>query len=83
MENYSGWMNMNSNQYYFLYGIIRKHKPKNCLEVGVAEGGSSILILNAIKDIKDSKLVPLDLNTNFYLNSIYKTGYRVKQYFPE
>ena len=83
MENYSGWMNMNSNQYYFLNGIIRKHKPKNCLEVGVAEGGSSILILNAIKDINDSKLVSLDLKTNFYINRMYKTGYRVKQYFPE
>jgi len=83
MEKNAGWMHMSSNQYYFINGIIRKHKPKNCLEIGIAEGGSSILILNAIKDIKDSKLVSLDLKTNFYLNGSYKTGYRVKRYFPE
>ena len=83
MEKKAGWMYMNSNQYYLINGIIRKHKPKMCLEVGVALGGSSILILNAIKDIKDSSLVSLDLNTNLYFNSRYKTGYRVKMYSPE
>ena len=57
---------MSPNQYFFINGIIRKHRPQNCLEVGVAEGGSSILILNAIKDIKNSKLVSLDLNKNFF-----------------
>ena len=31
---------------YFINGIIRKNKLKNCLEIGVAQGGSSILILN-------------------------------------
>ena len=79
----AGWMFQSSNQYYFINGIIRKHKPKTCLEIGVANGGSSILILNAIKDIKNSKLISLDLNTNLYCDPKYKTGYRVKQYFPE
>ena len=83
MKRDAGWMNMNSNQYYLINGIIRKHKPKSCLEVGVAEGGSSIIILNAIKDIKNSSLISLDLNTNFYLNPSHKTGYRVEKYFPE
>ena len=74
---------MSSNQYHLINGIIRKHKPKNCLEVGVAHGGSSILILNAIKDIKDSRLVSLDLNSRLYINNKYLTGYRVNKYFPE
>ena len=74
---------MGKKQYSFINGIIRKHRPKNCLEVGVASGGSSVLILNAIKDIKGAKLISLDLNTNFYLNPYYKTGYRVKRFFPE
>ena len=46
----------------FINGIIRKNKLKNCLEIGVARGGSSILILNSIKDIENSVLVSLDLN---------------------
>ena len=83
MKEKAGWMYMSQNQYFLINGIIRKHKPKDCLEVGVAEGGSSILILNAIKDIEDSQLISLDLYSNFYLNPNNKTGYRVQKYFPK
>ena len=69
--------------YFSIKRAIRKNKPKNCLEVGVANGGSSILILNAIKDIENSFLVSLDLNNEVYNNINKKTGYRVKQFFPE
>ena len=76
-------MQLYGNQPYFLNGLIRKFKPKNCLEIGVANGGSSILILNAIKDIPDSSLISLDLNTQLYYDQSNKTGYRVNQFFPE
>ena len=78
----SGWL-LGGNQSYFINGLIRKFKPKNCLEIGVANGGSSILILNAIKDIQDSCLISLDLNTQLFTDKSKKTGYRVNQYFPE
>lgn len=83
MKNEAGWMYTSDTQYYLMNGIIRKHRPKNCLEVGVARGGSSILILNAIRDIDNSRLVSLDLNTNYYMNKSLLTGYRVRQFFPE
>ena len=60
MIKYSGWY-LSKNEPYFINGIIRKFKPKKCLEIGVARGGSSIIILNALKDINDSFLVSLDL----------------------
>ena len=82
MINYSSWQLAN-DQPYFINGIIRKYKPKKCLEIGVAFGGSSIVILNAIKDIKNSFLISLDLNEVLYCNDKYKTGYRVFKYFPE
>ena len=41
------------------------------------------MILNAIKDILDSSLISLDLNTQLYFDKSKKTGYRVNQYFPE
>ena len=67
----------------FINGLIRKNRLKKCLEIGVARGGSSILILNAIKDLDDSILVSLDLNKELF-NSPHKlTGYRVNKYFPE
>ncbi len=51
------------NQPEFLNGLIRKFKPKKILEIGVSKGGSSIIILNAIKDIKDSHLYSIDLSS--------------------
>ena len=67
----------------FINGIIRKNKLKNCLEIGVAHGGSSIVILNAIKDIEKSVLVSLDLYKEFYHDPSKLTGYKVKEQFPE
>ena len=82
MKKNAGWQ-LQNNEPYFLNGIIRKFKPKKCLEIGVARGGSSIIILNAIKDIKDSFLISLDLNIKFYGNNGEETGYNVKRHFPE
>lgn len=48
----------------------------------MSRGGSSILILNAIKDIKGSHLVSLDLNTIYYRDNSKQTGWRVKRFFP-
>lgn len=65
------------NQREFLNGIIRKFKPKKVLEIGVSKGGSSIIILNAIKDIKNSRLYSIDLNSKKVVAMC------VKEYFPE
>ena len=78
----SGWL-LTLNDAYFINGLIRKFKPKKCLEVGVARGGSSIIILNAIKDISDSILISIDLNTKLFIDKTKETGYAVKQFFPE
>lgn len=50
------------NQKEFLNGVIRKFRPRKILEIGVKYGGSSIIILNAIKDIPNSKLFSVDLD---------------------
>ena len=82
IEKYAGWQ-MNREEANFINGIIRKNKIKKCLEIGVANGGSSIVILNAIKDIDNSFLVSLDLNEYMFMNPTKKTGFRVNKYFPE
>ena len=82
IKKYAGW-ELFQNEPYFINGIIRKFKPKNCLEIGVAKGGGSILILNAIKDFNDSRLISLDLNTDLYYNKSLKTGCNAMEYFPE
>lgn len=82
MKNYANWKTT-LEQINFINGIIRKKKLKNCLEIGVAYGGTSIVILNAIKDMKNSFLVSLDLNEQVYMDPKEKTGSRVNKYFPE
>ena len=82
MKKKSKW-EQGGNEPYFINGIIRKYKPKNCLEVGVSRGGGSIIILNAIKDINGSSLISLDLNENLYSNKSERTGCNVKKFFPE
>ena len=82
IKNYSLWQ-LGDFEPFFINGIIRKYKPKKCLELGVAAGGSSIIILNAIKDVKGSSLISLDINTELYCNHTLKTGYSVFQYFPK
>ena len=57
------------NQREFINGIIRKFKPKKLLEVGVLLGGSSIIILNAIKDMKNSNLFSIDIRDNEIIGS--------------
>ena len=60
------------NQREFLNGVIRKFRPKKIIELGVAEGGSSSIILNAIFDIKNSHLYSIDLSTHFLIGSCVK-----------
>ncbi|MDR0912512.1 MAG: class I SAM-dependent methyltransferase [Methanobrevibacter sp.] len=64
----------------FLNGIIRELKPKNILEVGVAAGASSLIILNAIKDSNDSFLTSIDYNEKYYRDSNKKTGFLVEKH---
>ena len=82
IKRYSGWR-ITLKEAQFINGIIRKNKLKNCLEIGVAEGGSSILILNSIKDMENSILVSLDLNKELFTDKNKLTGYKVNQFFLE
>lgn len=43
---------MDNAERKFIHGLIRYYKPKRILELGVAEGGGSIVLLNAIQDMK-------------------------------
>ena len=60
----------------FLNGIIREKRPKKILELGVFLGGSSVIILNAIKDIKDAHLYSIDISSNKRIGSC------VENFFP-
>jgi len=76
-EDYKQYSEMHNQDRLFLYSMIQKVKPKKVLEVGVSSGGSSYIILNALKNIKDSHLYSLDIadiqytfqkNVGFYVD---------------
>ena len=60
---------MSGNQMEFLNGIVRKFKPKKIVEIGVFKGGSTIIMLNAIKDIKNAHIYSIDINNEDYIGS--------------
>ena len=71
------------NEQKFFNGVLRKYKPKKVVEIGVSKGGTSALILNAIKDIEGAKLYSIDKATICYRNQKKNSGYFVEEYFPE
>ena len=64
------------NQREFINGIIRKYKPKKLVEIGVSLGGSSIIMLNAIKDFEKSKLYSIEIRDQNWI------GKCVFEHFP-
>ena len=72
----------------FLNGIIRKTKPKTIVEIGLSAGGSTSVILNAIREMGSSKLYSFDYNTNWYRDEELgrvtgrKTGFLVNEIVP-
>lgn len=64
-----------ANQREFINGIIRKYKPNKILELGVLFGGSSIIILNAIKDLPYSHLYSIDIDGAPHIGSCVKNNF--------
>lgn len=61
----------------FLCGLIKKYRPKKVVEIGTAEGGTSIIIQKCLMmlGLDDTKLFSVDLNERFYRDSNKITGY--------
>lgn len=78
--DFSQHIEMADYEYNFLNSLILRKKPKKILELGVSEGGSSALILNAIKDFDDSFLYSIDYRENNYRFQDKKNGYYMNEY---
>ena len=82
-DKLANYIEIKPNEQKFLNGIVRKYKPKKLVEIGVSEGGTAALMLNAIKDLKNSKLYSIDRNEKHYKHPERKTGWLVKEKFPD
>ena len=74
---------INNDERKFLNGLVRKYKPKKIVEIGVSAGGTAVLMLNAIKDIPESKLYSIDRSETWCVLASRKTGWLVKEKFLE
>lgn len=72
---------MTNEERRFVNGIIRYIKPKKILEIGVAAGGGSALILNSIKDFDDSKLYSIDYSKYYFADTTKQCGHYVYDHF--
>lgn len=72
-------LEMSPTEAEFLFYIIKKFNPKNLLEIGIAAGGSSLLLLEAIKNQKDAVLYSIDCCNLYYRDKSLKTGYFAKR----
>lgn len=73
----------------FLNGIIRKAKPNVVVEIGLSAGGSTSIILNALRDNPAAKLYSFDYSTTWYRDvqlglegTGRKSGFLVEQIVP-
>lgn len=61
----------------FLCGMIKKNKPRNIVEVGIAGGGTSAIILECIDmlDMHETRVHSVDFSESFYRDYSKKSGY--------
>lgn len=79
---YNSFSEMTLSEQEFLIDIVRQYKPKKLLELGIASGSSSVLLLNAIKDISGGHLTSVDYSTPYYRDKTKNSGFVVDEY-PE
>ncbi len=71
---------MSNEDREFLTALILRYIPFKLMEIGVSGGGSSVVLLNAIKENHDAQLFSIDLRSDWYLDPKKKTGFIVDNY---
>jgi predicted O-methyltransferase YrrM len=71
---------MSDQDRYFLNTMLLRSKPKKVLELGVAAGGSSVVMLNALKSIGQTRLYSIDCLPYWYREPDKASGFIVDNY---
>ena len=66
---------MNEEERVFLTGLILKYKPQKVLEIGVAAGASSAVILNALEHVDNAEFYSVDYSEKYYRDNSKQTGF--------
>lgn len=72
---------MSELQLAMLCGLIREYQPKKIVEVGVAAGGTTAVLLNCISALEmDTEIYAVDISENYYRDTSKRTGYLMEEY---
>lgn len=68
----------------FLCGLIREKKPRKILELGVAAGGSTAIIVECLNGLGiETEMFSVDISEQYYRNPSYPCGYRANDIIKE
>lgn len=71
---------MSSSEHGFICGMIRKYRPHKIVEVGVAGGGTTAVIMKCLDLLhSDTRVYSVDLNEECYRRSGKTTGYQLNE----
>lgn len=71
---------MTEDELAFLCGLIKKNRPHKIVEIGVAAGGTTAVILNCIAMLGlETKVFSVDLLKNFYRDQEKEVGYLAQE----
>jgi len=82
-DKVSSKSDMSASEREFIYDLVKKHRPRKILELGVSAGSGSVLLLQAVRDDPEALVYSMDLANNYYLNRSKRTGYLVEETIPE
>lgn len=86
LENYTemGLSGMSINDLSFLCGLIKKFKPKKIVEIGVAAGGSTTVILECLKLLNyKSEMYSVDICKRCYFKPEENSGFIAADYLKK
>lgn len=64
----------------FICGMIKKHRPKKIVEIGVSAGGTSCVILNCLEKLNiDANVYSVDLAYTYHYDETRTCGFQLKE----
>lgn len=66
---------MDEEERVFLTELILKYKPRKVLEIGVAAGASSAVILNTLEHVDGAEFYSIDYSQKYYRDNSKQTGF--------
>lgn len=80
MDNESLREEMTDFELSFLCGLIREKKPQKILELGIAAGGSTAIIVECLEELGiEAEMFSVDISKQYYRDQSYPCGYRAEK----